>query len=73
MATRLCDVVEQVLKIGYLDMQTEQQLKALLRQEHKPEDFDAFMNLQWAVMDGLVIQESRERYRQQLQQSAHNS
>ncbi|ASC70726.1 hypothetical protein XM38_016710 [Halomicronema hongdechloris C2206] len=69
MATRLCELVEQVLTTGYLDVQTERQLKALLRQEHKPEDFDAFMNLQWAVMDGLVIQESRERYRQQLQRS----
>ena len=56
-------VVQQVLETGYLNLETEQLLKQLLHTKYEVEDFNAFMNLQWAVMDGHVKQESLELLR----------
>ena len=54
------DVVEQVLRTGYLTLAQENLLRVLLRDKYEIEDLNAFMSLQEAAMDGLVKQESRE-------------
>ncbi|MBF2063342.1 MAG: hypothetical protein IGS39_02745 [Calothrix sp. C42_A2020_038] len=54
------DVVQQVLKTGYLTLAEENQLRVLLKTKYEIEDLNAFMTLQEAAMDGLIKQESRE-------------
>jgi hypothetical protein len=54
------DVVKQVLGTGYLTLAEENQLRSLLRTKYDVEDFNAFMTLQEAAMDGLIKQESRQ-------------
>ncbi|MGB7443756.1 MAG: hypothetical protein WA919_22050 [Coleofasciculaceae cyanobacterium] len=76
--TLIRQVVKQVLETGYLNLETEQLLKQLLHTKYEVEDFNAFMNLQWAVMDGNVKQESLELLRsahaenRQKQQANHH-
>ncbi|AFY42291.1 hypothetical protein [Nostoc sp. PCC 7107] len=59
--TRIRDVVQQVLSTGYLTVEAENQLRHLLSTRYDLEDFNAFMTLQEAAMNGKVKQESRER------------
>lgn len=55
------DLAQQALKTGYLTMEAEEQLRRLLSTRYGLEDFNAFMVLQEAAMQGKVKQESRER------------
>lgn len=57
--TRIRDVVQQALAIGYLTVEAENQLRHLLTTRYDLEDFNAFMTLQEAAMNGNVKQESR--------------
>lgn len=59
--TRIRDVVQQALAIGYLTVEAENQLRRLLTTRYDLEDFNAFMTLQEAAMNGNVKQESREQ------------
>ncbi|MBD2440023.1 hypothetical protein [Nostoc sp. FACHB-110] len=59
--TRIRDVVQQALTTGYLTVEAENQLRHLLTSRYDLEDFNAFMALQEAAMNGKVRQESRER------------
>lgn len=55
------DLVQKVLKTGYLTLEAEEQLRILLTTRYGLEDLKAFMTLQEAAMTGRVKQESRER------------
>ncbi|MBD2197145.1 MULTISPECIES: hypothetical protein [Calothrix] len=59
--TRIRDVVKKALACGYLTVEAENQLRHLLTTRYDLEDFNAFMSLQEAAMNGNVRQESRER------------
>lgn len=59
--TRIRDVVQQALAAGYLTVEAENKLRHLLTTQYELEDFNAFMTLQEAAMNGRVKQESRER------------
>lgn len=59
--TRIRDVVQKALASGYLTVEAENQLRHLLTTRYDLEDFNAFMTLQEAAMNGNVRQESRER------------
>ena len=54
------EVAYQALKIGYLTVEAENQLRQLLAKNYDLEDLDAFMTLQQAVMCGGVKKESKE-------------
>lgn len=54
------ELVGQALVTGYLTVDAEEQLRSLLKSKYSSEDFTAFIQLQYAAMDGLVKQESRE-------------
>lgn len=55
------ELVEKTLDTGYLTLETEKQLRKLLQTtKYSQEDFEAFIQLQNAAIDGLVKQESRE-------------
>ncbi|BAZ42430.1 hypothetical protein NIES4101_83990 [Calothrix sp. NIES-4101] len=56
------DLVQQVLRNGYLTLADENELRNLLKTKYDEEDLNAFMRLQEAAMNGLVRQESREIY-----------
>lgn len=58
---RIRDLAQQALQTGYLTMAAEEQLRQLLSRRYGLEDFNAFMLLQQAAMQGQVKQESRER------------
>ena len=58
---RIRDVVQQALATGYLSVEAENQLRKLLSTRYDWEDFNAFVVLQEAAMNGRVKQESRER------------
>ncbi|WP_017303209.1 hypothetical protein [Spirulina subsalsa] len=54
------DLTQQVLKTGYLTLETEAKLRTLIQMtQYDLEDLRAFTRLQCAVMDGWVIQQSR--------------
>lgn len=54
-------LVNQTLEQGYLTLNVEAELRNLLQTtRYSKEDFDAFIRLQNAAIDGLVKQESRE-------------
>ncbi|MBE9198239.1 MULTISPECIES: hypothetical protein [unclassified Nodularia (in: cyanobacteria)] len=59
--TRIRDLVQQALATSYLSVEAENQLRHLLTTQYDLEDFNAFMTLQEAAMNGKVKQESRER------------
>ncbi|MDP5339625.1 MAG: hypothetical protein NWQ28_13760 [Nodularia sp. (in: cyanobacteria)] len=59
--TRIRDVVEKALATSYLTVEAENQLRHLLTTQYDLEDFNAFMALQEAAMNGKVKQESRQR------------
>lgn len=55
------ELVKKTLDAGYLTLETEKQLRKLLQTtKYGREDFEAFIQLQNAAIDGLVTQESRE-------------
>lgn len=55
------ELVRQTLESGYLTLEVEAKLRNLLQTtKYSQEDFDAFIRLQNAVIDGLVKQEARE-------------
>jgi hypothetical protein len=54
------DIVKEAIAIGYLTLEAEDQLRQLLTRKYEMEDFKAFMKLQYAAMDGIVKQQSRE-------------
>jgi len=54
------EIVQEAEKTGYLTLQAEDQLRHLLAKKYDWEDFTAFIQLQEAVMEERVKQESRE-------------
>ncbi len=65
------EIVYQALRTQYLSLEAENQLRCLLTHGCDLEDTRAFTRLQAAIVDGLVRQESRERFaRLQRQKSA---
>ncbi|MDY6937067.1 MAG: hypothetical protein SWY16_05305 [Cyanobacteriota bacterium] len=54
------DIVRQTLASGYLSLTEEEQLRQLLTSKYDVEDFQAFIHLQRAALEGQVKQESRE-------------
>ena len=57
--------VQQAITKGCLTVAAENQLRQLLTTKYDLEDFNAFMRLQQAAMDGRVQQESRGFLRSQ--------
>ncbi|MGK7900182.1 MAG: hypothetical protein AB4352_01985 [Hormoscilla sp.] len=70
---KISEIVKNTLKAGYISRETEYQLQRLLDGKYGLEDFQAFMELQWAVMDGKVKQESLELGRQWLAKDKLNA
>jgi hypothetical protein len=58
----ICEITQQALLTGCLTIESENQLRQLLSGKYGTEDLKAFIRLQQAVMEGLVRQESRERF-----------
>ncbi|HBR00363.1 MULTISPECIES: hypothetical protein [Roseofilum] len=56
------EIVNQSLTLGYLSVEAEEQLRTNLSHKYDVEDFRAFMQLQFAIMNGQVKQEARERF-----------
>ncbi|HBB33252.1 MAG TPA: hypothetical protein DDZ80_05940 [Cyanobacteria bacterium UBA8803] len=54
------NIVQQALTNGCLSVEAEEQLRRLLRTKYDSEDLKAFLKLQSSVMDGCILQESRE-------------
>ncbi len=54
------EIVKEAFTIGCLTVETEEQLRQLLKTKYDVKDFRAFMLLQHAVMSGSIRQESRE-------------
>ncbi|MFW5665896.1 MAG: hypothetical protein ACOC2Z_10230 [Coleofasciculus sp.] len=54
------EIVQEAERTGYLTRQAEDQLRQLLANKYDGEDFTAFIQLQQAVMEERVKQESRE-------------
>lgn len=57
----ISEIVKQALNTGYLSLEAENKLRAMLRNKYELEDLEAFIDLQQATMIGIVKQESRER------------
>jgi hypothetical protein len=57
--TQIREVVQKVLQTGFLSIEAEDQLRQMLTCKYDREDFQAFMSLQTAAMNGFVQQESR--------------
>ena len=53
------EIVQQALTTRYLTREAEDQLRQLLKSKYDSQDLRAFMQLQNAVMEGQVQQESR--------------
>ena len=56
----ISEIVNQALNTGYLSLEAENRLRAMLRDKYELEDLEAFIDLQQATMIGIVKQESRE-------------
>ncbi len=54
------EIAQQALTTGYLTLEAEDKLRQLLSTKYDREDFRAFIRLQQEVMEGRVMQESRE-------------
>lgn len=61
--TQIREVVDNVIKVGYLTIEAEDQLRQLLALKSDLEDIDALMRLQQAATSGLVKQQSHELMR----------
>lgn len=53
-------IVQEAIATGCLSVIAENQLRQLLSTKYQREDLRAFIRLQYAAMDGLIKQESRE-------------
>ncbi|MBO9999840.1 MAG: hypothetical protein J7641_12705 [Cyanobacteria bacterium SID2] len=58
-------LVEEILETGYLSIEVEEQLRQRLTQKYDLDDFNAFLQLQQAAMQGKIRQESRELLKRQ--------
>jgi hypothetical protein len=58
---RICELVQEVMNTGYLDLKAEEQLRQLLSTKYDMEDLRIFMRLQLAAMNGEVRIESHEQ------------
>ncbi|MGB3694784.1 MAG: late competence development ComFB family protein [Spirulinaceae cyanobacterium] len=58
--TTIRGIVQKALDTGYLSVEAENSLRELLKQSYDQGDFNAFLKLQQAAMEGGVKQESRE-------------
>lgn len=56
------EIVKEAKRTGYLTLEAEDQLRELLTKKYDWEDFRAFIQLQEAVMEEQVKQESRELF-----------
>ena len=59
--TLIRDIVQESLSLGYLSREAEERLRVKLRRKYDSEDFRAFMQLQIAIREGQIRQESREQ------------
>ncbi|MDY6784083.1 MAG: hypothetical protein SW833_16305 [Cyanobacteriota bacterium] len=58
--SRIREIVQQIMTTGDLTLSAENQLRQLLQKtKYGREEIDAFVNLQKAVMNGQVKQQSR--------------
>ena len=57
---RICELVQQAINTGYLDLKAEEQLRKLLGTKYDGHDLRLFMKLQLAAMNGEVKLESHE-------------
>lgn len=55
---RICEVVQQVMKTGYLTVQAEAQMRQLLKTQCDLQDFNALMALREALKSGCVKSET---------------
>ena len=53
-------IAKQALDTGYLSLESEDELRLMLRNKYGLADLEAFIDLQQATMLGMVKQESRE-------------
>ncbi|HEY9602766.1 MAG TPA: hypothetical protein V6C85_14220 [Allocoleopsis sp.] len=60
---RICEIVEQAINTGFLDVQAEEKLRQLLSAKYDGDDLKFFMKLQLAAMNGDVKLESHEKRR----------
>ncbi|MEM1427010.1 MAG: hypothetical protein AAGF75_10720 [Cyanobacteria bacterium P01_H01_bin.130] len=58
--TSIREIVQNALSQKYLSVAAEDGLRELLEGKYDHEDFQAFMTLQRAFLDGKLTQESRE-------------
>jgi predicted DNA-binding protein len=54
------EIVLKALKTGYLSVEAEEKLRQQFTKQHSLADIDALARLQWAAMNGLLKQESRQ-------------
>ena len=54
------DIAKQAINTGYLTLESEENLRSMLKNKYDLEDLEAFVNLQRASMVGIVRQESKE-------------
>ncbi|GAB4201291.1 MAG: hypothetical protein Fur006_53540 [Coleofasciculaceae cyanobacterium] len=60
---QICDLIFEALQDGYLPLETENQLKKLLKlafEKNDPRSFEALIKLQQAVENGWVKREALE-------------
>jgi len=58
---KICELVQQAINTGYLDLTAEAQLRQLLGTKYDADDLRFFLKLQEAAMKGEVKLESHER------------
>lgn len=55
--SQICQLVQNILEMGYLTLEDEQKLRILLQgTKYGVSELNAFTNLQYAVMQGQVRQ-----------------
>lgn len=59
--SKICDLVQNSLETGYLTLEAEQELRRLLQTtKYGVSELNTFADLQYAGIQGLIRQESRE-------------
>jgi hypothetical protein len=59
--SKICEVIQHSLKMGYLTQEAEEELRQLLQNtKYGVSELNAFAQLQHAAMQGQVRQQSRE-------------
>ncbi|NEQ78596.1 MAG: hypothetical protein F6K23_39775 [Okeania sp. SIO2C9] len=56
----ISEIVDRVLKSGYLSTETEEQMRLIFTLRHNLEDIEALTRLQQAASSGRVRQQSRQ-------------